>query len=400
LPRLFELVRSLPESQPTAVIVGVGSLIALFLFGRFLHRLPGAFLVLLGALAASYYFGLEDLGVDTLGKANGGTTSENLLTVLDPLILFDMIPGGIAIVIVGFALTIASAKRAAEKSGESIDLDQELLALGVANVGVGLSGGFPVIGSISKTGVAIESGGKSQIGNLVASALTVITILFLIPYLSPLPHATLAAVVIMVMIEVSDIPYFVGLRRVNGRELIIALIAIGGVFAYGALMGVMFGTGLGLVLLADHIRRPPTAVVGRTDRGEFVPVDGSNQINEIPGLLIWRQLAPLVFLNARRLSNSIQVQLTQRSDIRVVLIDAVATSGIDSTGITEFMKLRDRLATENIELWIANIRNSPWSRIVAAGVNSGAPNPPRFVSLAEAVKAFEKIRTENKVSKP
>ena len=399
-PRLFELVRSLPEAHPTVVVVGVGSLIALFLFGRYLHRLPGAFLVLLGALAASYYFNLDDVGVETLGSAEGSTLSGSLLTGLDPFVLFEMIPGGIAIVIVGFALTIAAAKRAAEKTGESIDPDQELLALGAANIGVGVSGGFPVIGSLSKTGVAIESGGKSQIGNLVASALTVITILFLVPYLSPLPHATLAAVVIMVMLEVSDIPYFIRLWRIQRRELIIALVAIAGVLAYGALMGVMLGVGLGLILLADHISRPPTAVVGRTDKGRFMPVDGPNNVIQTPGLMIWRQYGPLVFLNARRLSNSVQAHLAQRSDVRVVLIDAVAISGIDSTGISEFAKLQDDLAKENIELWVANIRDLPWSRIVTAGTNSGRPTPPRLISLEDAVKAFESSGTENKASKP
>ena len=396
-PRLFELIRSLPESHATVVVVGVGSLIGLFLFGRYLHRLPGAFLVLLGALAASYYFGLDDLGVDTLGNAEGGTPSGNLLAGLDPFVLFEMIPGGIAIVILGFALTIAAAKRAAEKTGESIDPDQELLALGAANVGVGLSGGFPVIGSLSKTGVAIESGGKSQVGNLVAAALTVITILFLVPYLSPLPHATLAAVVIMVMLEVSDIRYFVRLWHIQRRELIIALVAIGGVLAYGALMGVMLGVGLGLILLADHISRPPTAIVGRASSGNFMPVDGANQVNEIPGLMIWRQYGPLVFLNARRLSNSVQAYLAQRLDVRVVLIDAVATSGIDSTALSEFTKLQDSLANENIELWVANIRDLPWSRIVAAATNSGRPTPTRLMSIEDAVKAFERSGTENKV---
>jgi len=399
-PRLFELVRSLPEAHPTVVIVGVGSLISLFLFGRYLHRLPGAFLVLLGALAASYYFGLDDLGVETLGNAEGGSMSGNLLTNIDPFTLFEMIPGGMAIVIVGFALTIAAAKRGAEKTGESIDPDQELLALGAANVGVGLTGGYPVIGTLSKTGVAIEAGGKSQVGNLVAAALTVITILFLVPYLSPLPHATLAAVVIIVMLEVSDIGYFVNLWRIQPRELIIALVAIGGVFAYGALMGVMLGVGLGLILLAEHISRPPIAIVGRTDSGEFMPVDGVNDVNEIPGLMIWRQYSPLVFLNARRLSNSIQTQLAQRSNIRVVVIDASATSGIDSTGISEFTKLQDSLANENIELWVANVRDLPWSRIVAAATNAGRPNPRKFNSLKDAGKTFEGSSNENAEANP
>jgi len=116
--------------------------------------------------------------------------------------------------------------------------------------------------------------------------------------------------------------------------------------------------------------------------------------------MIWRQYGPLVFLNARRLSNSVQAHLAQRSDVRVVLIDAVAISGIDSTGISEFAKLQDDLAKENIELWVANIRDLPWSRIVTAGTNSGRPTPPRLISLEDAVKAFESSGTENKASKP
>jgi len=399
-PKLFELVRSLPESQPTVAVVGVGSLAALFLFQRYFHRIPGAFLVLLGALAASYYFGLGALGVETLGNAEGGAMSGNLLANIDPVTLFDMIPGGLAIVIVGFALTIAAAKRAAEKTGESIDPDQELLALGGANIGVGLSGGYPVIGTLSKTGVAIEAGGKSQIGNLVAGALTVITILFLVPHLSPLPLATLAAVVIMVMLEVSDIGYFAKLWHINRLEFVMALVAIGGVFAYGALMGVMLGVGLGLILVAEHISRPPTAVVGTTESGDFKPVDGTDQISEIPGLMIWRQYGPLMFLNARWLANSVQAQLEQRSNIRVVVFDGGATSGIDSTGISEFAKLQDNLARHDIELWAANVRDLPWSRVVAARDLTGLPTPPRMMSLGDAVKAFERLETENKASNP
>jgi SulP family sulfate permease len=388
-PKLFELVGSLSEAHPIVVLVGVGSLISLFLAKWFFPRLPGAFLILTGALGASYFFGFDDLGVETLGKAEGGAMSASILAGFDPFILLNMLPGATAIVILGFALTIAAAKRAAEKTGESIDPDQELLALGAANVGVSVSGGFPIVGSLSKTGVAIESGGKSQIGNLVASVLTILTILYLLPYLSPLPHATLAAVVIMVMLEVSDLRYFKELRRVQRKEFIMAIVAIGGVFAYGALIGVVLGVGLGLILLADHISRPPVSIVGRNDIGEYLPLDGATNVSEIPGLMIWRQYAPLVFLNARRLSSSVKEHLTLKSDIRVVLIDAVATSGIDSTGIAEFEKLRDYLANENIELWVANIRDLPWSRIVSAEANSGKSNPPRFVSLIDATLTFE-----------
>lgn len=390
-PRLLELINSLGQIHYMTLIVGAGCLAALFLMARFLHKLPGAFIVLLAALGASTYFGLADKGVETIGKIEEGGISMDLFREIDPLILFDMVPGGMAIVIVGFALTIAAAKGAAEKTGEAIDANKELLALGASNIGVGISGGFPIIGSLSKTGVAIEAGGKSQVGNLVAAALTIFTILFLAPYLGPLPNAALAAVVIMVMFEVSDIPFFLRIKRVNRRELIIGLMAIAGVFAYGALMGVMIGTALGLALLAEHISRPPTAVLGRSGSGEFLPKGGPEPVDEILGLMIWRQYAPLVFLNARRLASSIQAQLESRQDITVVLIDALATSGIDSTGLDEFVKLRARLTEQGIDLWVANVREPVWRRIATDAETMGRSAVPKFATLGEAISAFENI---------
>ena len=179
-----------------------------------------------------------------------------------------------------------------------------------------------------------------------------------------------------------------------------ALVAIGGVFAYGALMGVMFGVVLGLILVAEHISRPPTSVVGTTEGGDFMPVDGTDEISEIPGLMIWRQYSPLVFLNARRLANAVQTQLDQRSDIRVVVFDGSATSGVDSTGLAEFAKLQDSLAKQDIELWAANVRDLPWSRVVASQELTGQPTPPRLMSLGDAVKAFERLETENRAPDP
>jgi MFS superfamily sulfate permease-like transporter len=302
-----------------------------------------------------------------------------------------LLPGALAVVVLGSTLSIAAAKRAAEKTDERIDPDREFLAIGVANLGAGISGGYPVTGTLSKTAVAMQAGGVTQIGNLFTAMLAVLTILFLVPFFASLADASLAALVIVVMLEVSDIGYFFALWRVRRLECVIAIAAFAGVLAYGTLAGVMIGVILALAVLADHIRRPPTSVVGRMPSGIFVPLEDHKDASEIPGMLIWRQYAPLVFLNARRLSNELRARAAERDNIRVVLFDAAATSGVDATATSAFVAARNDFAAKGIALWVANVHQTSWSRIVAALSNAGTPVPPHFDSLADAVDRYQKL---------
>jgi len=391
IPNLIELFEALPQTHIVTAIVGVLSMVALLLIPRFAPRLPGPLIVLVVSIILVGVLGLGDLGVAVLGVSSDGSMRLGFPTGLDAGQIVDLLPGALAIVVLGFTLGIAAAKRAAEKTGEQIDPDQELLAIGASNLGAGLSGGYAVTGTMSKTAVAMESGGKTQIGNLFTGLLGVLTILFLVPFFASLADATLAALVIVVMVEISNVGYFLALWRVRRLECVLGVAAFAGVLAYGVLPGVMIGVVLGLIVLADHIRRPPTAVVGRTPTGAFLDVDHHDDAKEIPGMLIWRQYAPLVFLNARRLSNELRALVQERENIRVVVVDGSATSGVDSTATTAFLAARNNLAAAGIALWVVNIRDFTWNRITATLVAAGAPIPPRFDSLADAVARFEQF---------
>ncbi|MDH3638811.1 MAG: SulP family inorganic anion transporter, partial [Gammaproteobacteria bacterium] len=314
LPKLIELFQALPQTHVATAIVGVSSMVALLVIHRLAPRLPGPLIVLVVSIVLVGVLGLEDRGVAVLGESSGGSMTLGFPTHLDAGQIVDLLPGALAIVLLGFAASIAAAKRVAEKTGEHIDPDQELLAIGISNFGAGLSGGYAVTGTMSKTAVAMGSGGKTQIGNLFTGLLSVLTILFLVPFFASLADAALAALVIVVMLEISDIGYFRSLWRVHRRECVLGVAAFAGVLAYGVLPGVVIGVVLALIMLADHICRPPTAVVGRTPTGAFLDVDDHDDAQEIPGMLIWRQYAPLVFLNARRLSNELLALVQQRKD--------------------------------------------------------------------------------------
>ena len=393
IPKLIELFEALPQTHIVTAIVGVLSMVALLLIHRFAPRLPGPLIVLVVSIVLVDVLGLGDRGVALLGVISDGSMRLGFPTSLDAGQIVDLLPGALAIVVLGFTLGIAAAKRAAEKTGDQIDPDQELLAIGASNLGAGLSGGYAVTGTMSKTAVAMESGGKTQIGNLFTGLLGVFTILFLVPFFASLADATLAALVIVVLVEISDVGYFLALWRVRRLECVLGVAAFAGVLAFDVMAGVMIGVVLALFKLAHHVHSPTTAVVGRTPSGAFVDVGDHEDAREIPGMLIWRQYAPLVFLNARVLSNELRRLALGREGLRVVVLDATASSGIDSTAATAFIAARDDLAAAGIALWVVNVREAGWELVVAALDAAGGAIPPVFESLADAVARFEQFGT-------
>ncbi len=388
--KLAAFIQGLPDAHGLTTIVGIGSLAALVLLHRFAHRLPGALIVLAATLVAVMVLGLDEQGVAVMGLAEGGLAGMGPRGGIEFGYIVDLLPGALSIVVMGFTITMAAAKGAAAKSGDHIDPDQELLALGASNLFSGFGGGYPVAGTLSKTAAAIEAGGKTQIGNLLAGALGVLTILFLLPLFASLADAMLAALVVFVLAELSDVGYFRRLWGVHRLEFVIALSAFAGVLLFDVMTGVIIGVLLSLVALVDHIHRPPTAVVGRTPAGAFVDLGEGEEAEEIPGMRIWRQYAPLVFLNARRLADELRALALERPDTNVVLLDGSASSGLDSTATTAFLAARDELAAEGIELWVASVWEASWKRIAAMFEQAGTPIPRRFGSLQEAVEAFEK----------
>lgn len=400
IPKLINVFEALPQTHIITALVGIACFAALLMIPRLTPRIPAALIVLTASIIMVVTLDLAGQGVSVLGAAGGRAVGLGDFSLPSLTQIVELLPGALAVMVLGSTLSLAAAKRSAEKTGERIDPDREFMAVGAANLGAGLSGGYPVAGTLSKTAVAMQAGGVTQIGNLFTAVLAVLTILFLIPLFSSLPDAALAALVIVVMMEVSSLGYFRALWQVRRREFAIAAAAFVGVLALGTLIGVVIGVLLALVVLADHIRRPPTSIVGRTPNGVFVSSEDHKEAAEIPGMLIWRQYAPLIFLNARRLSNELRSHVGSRDNLRVVVIDAVATSIVDSTAVTAFLSARDEFAAQGIDLWVANIHEESWNRVIAGLSTAGVAVPRSFDSLADAVSAFEALDEDVSPSTP
>jgi len=201
--KLWGILQELAGMGWLVPAIGLGSLALLFLLRRFAPRLPAGLITVTLAILAVTLLGLADQGVKVVG-ALGAHLPAFRLPDVPPSDYLKLIPGALAIVLLGYIETLASDEGAALKGGGDADPDQGLLALGAANLGAGVSGGFIAVGSLSKTSVAMSAGGETQLAYVFTGVLVLLTLRFLMPLLENLPFATLAAIVIAAMLELDQ----------------------------------------------------------------------------------------------------------------------------------------------------------------------------------------------------
>ena len=209
--KIWDLVRHLGDTEWRTLLVGVISFAIVVGFRRFLPVIPGSLVAVAFGVAAVYAFDLDKHGVEIVGNINGGLPSLGLPDMPAKEYL-ELAGSSVGIVLIGFAEGLGAAKTYATQHHYEVDANAELLGLGAANLGAGLSSGMVVNGSLSKTAVNGGAGAKSQVSGLVVAALTIVTLLFLTGLFEKLPEATLAAVVIAAVLELVDIA---ALRRLR-----------------------------------------------------------------------------------------------------------------------------------------------------------------------------------------
>ncbi len=234
--KLAGIIHQLPQANLTMTFIGLGSLALLLILKKFLPKIPGALTAVILASLAVTLLGLTGKEVELVGEIQTGLPSLKI-----PFVSFaqlqSIFPGALAIVLLGYSESLGAAKAATEKTGGEIDPNQELISHGPANLGSALCSGFIVVGSLSKTSVAMEAGAKTQVSSLVNGGLVVLTLLFLMPLFRNLPHATLAAIVIEAMLGLANFSYLKNLRRISPIEFTIAMTAFFGVLFLGVLQG-------------------------------------------------------------------------------------------------------------------------------------------------------------------
>ncbi|MFD8102527.1 SulP family inorganic anion transporter [Nocardia fluminea] len=356
------IVTELGEIQWRTVTVGLISLALVLALRRWLPFVPGALVAVGFGIVVVTVFGLDDKGVAIVGHIDAGLPTFGMPSGLSFRDYLDLLGPAVGVLLIGFAEGLGAAKTYAAKAGYPIDPNRELLGLGVANLGSGLSAGMVVNGSLSKTAVNGGAGAKTQLSGLVVAGLTVVTLLLLTGLFENLPEATLAAVVIAAVIELVDIAALRRLYRVwthmlasiYGKaaraDFLAAMAAMLGVLVFDTLPGLLIGIGVSMLLLVYRASQPHVAELGKEGTLWVAAVRHPDAVTR-PDLLVVRVESGLFFANSDYVKDHIEGLCTDRT--RMVVLDAETSPSVDVTAAAMLLALRDTLAVRRIGFAIA-----------------------------------------------
>lgn len=388
--KLWQVISHLGATNGWTLLLGAASLALLFLLGHFWPRIPASLVVVLAGILVVSLFHLEKAGVAIVGAIPAGLPLPTF-PMLSLHTWLTTLPGAFGIALVIYAEHISAAQQLATKYHYDLDADQELIALGVSNLGAGFFRGFLGGGSLSRSMVNDAAGGRTQVSGLVASLLVIVTLLVLTPLFHNLPDAVLGAIIVHAIWGLLRVKELRRYARLRPLDLAPALVALFGVLIFDILPGLLLAVVLSLVILIYRTSRPQGSVLGRVPGTEVYRDTARHPENQtIPGLLIFRLDAPLFFANSALMRERVKtlVQSTAPHP-QAVLLDFEASNDLDISSADMLTELSADLKAEGIELLLANVRGPVRDMLRRSQVLQRIGEKQLFPSLAEAVAAFQ-----------
>jgi high affinity sulfate transporter 1 len=388
--KLWLVLQHLPDASLLPVLIGLLSLAAMQLLRHLAPRVPAALVVAAAATILVGLLGGEAAGVSVVGDLPSGLP-HLVLPSLDPAILRELVPGALAIVLVGYAEALGGAKAAAMQGGGDIDPNQELIAHGPANILSGLFGGFLVVGSLSKTSVAMAAGARTQLTNLVAAVFCFLTLVLLTPLFRGMPHPTLAAIVIAAMLHLSKPGYLRDLLARTRLEFALAAIVIAGELTLGVPHGIALGVALSLLMLIYRTSHPEGAVLGQLPGTEaYRDVRRHPEARTFPGLLIWRVGGDLFFASIGHLVAGLNAALAAaRPPAKHVLVDADSLNFIDASACDALLSSIKQLQSQGITIAFARVRDEVRERMRLWGIEAPVGSANFYERVTDGVCAWQ-----------
>lgn len=382
LPQLWQ---NLPSLHVPTSAMGLGALALLLLVRRQLK--PGLkrlgvsagaadlaakaapVVVLLLSIALSAVWQLAEQGVRVVGTVPQG---------LPPLTLPGGSTGGWAaswalaqalwvpallISLVGFVESVSVGQSLAAKRRERIDPDAELRALGLSNLGAGLSGGFPVTGGFSRSVVNFDAGARTPAAGIYTAVGLALAALFLTPWLFHLPQATLAATIMVAVLTLVDVGVFARTWHYAKADFIALFLTFGLTLAVGVEAGLIAGVSASVLLLLYRTSRPHIAVVGQVPGTEHYRNVLRHAVLEQPGILGLRVDESLYFANARFLEDTIAAQVAVRPGVRHVVLQCSAVNDIDASALESLETINARLQASGVQLHLSEVKGPVHDRL-------------------------------------
>ena len=376
------------ETEPAALTIGLVSLLIILGVRRWRPRVPGVLIAVVLATISVGVWGLADR-LSVVGVLPQGLPSFDLPDVRASDVA-SLVGAAVGIALVSFADTSVLSRTFAIRGGYEADANQEMVAVGAANLAAGIFQGFPISSSSSRTPVAESAGAKTQVTGVVGALAIALMLLFAPGAVRNLPSTALAAVVISAAIGLFEVAGVRRLYRIRRSEFALSVAAFLAVTLLGVLWGIAVAVALSLLNFIRRAMRPHDALLGLTPGVEgYHDVGRYPDARQIPGLILFRWDAPLFFANADLFRDRItRLVRHQNPPARWVVVAAEPITDVDTTAADMLERLRRDLEEIGVELVFAEMKDPVKDKLARYGHITEMGTDAFFPTLEAAVRAY------------
>jgi sulfate permease, SulP family len=387
--RAVLLIGELGQTNLPVLAIGVAAIAFLLAGERIFPGRPVALCVVALSIVVASLLGLSALGVPVTGEVPAGLPSLSgpALRLREVDGIFPLAAGCL---LLAYVEGISAARTFATKHGYAIDLRQEFLGVGAANLAAALGHGYPVAGGLSQTAVNDKAGARTPLALVLASLTLAICLLFLTGFVANLPKAVLAAVVLTAVYGLIDVPALARMWRVSRMDFYVAAIALGAVLLLGILQGILLAAFASAMMLIARASQPHVAFLGRVPGTNSYSDMARHPENEpLSHAIAFRPEASLLYVNADSVLERVRDRLraTPDTDIHLAVCDLSASPYIDLAGARMLHSLNDELAAKGIALRIVGAHGRLRDLLRAEGLAERVGGIDRVLALDDVVKA-------------
>lgn len=387
LMQLVEAVGKIDEINPVTFSVGVGSIILLLLFKKYIRKIPGPIVVVALSIVIVSQLNLDQYGLSIVGEVPQGLPTFSLPAIsLESVIA--LLPIALTISFVGFMESIAMAKAIAAKEKYKVEPNKELIGLGLANVGGSFFSAYPVTGGFSRSAVNYESGARTPLATIITAILIIFTLLFFTSFFYYLPNAVLAAIIMVAvygLIDIKEAKYLFKIRQVDGWIWVVTFLAT---IFIGIEQGIIIGLVFSLLVFIVRSAYPHVAELGYLRKQNvYRNIKRYPDAETDPNILIFRVDASLYFANMTFLEDKLCGRVAEKRDLQWVILDFSGVNSIDAVAIHSLEGIMESCGKGEVQFLFSGIKGPVMDLLKKAKWDEKYKNQLHYVSIEEALKA-------------
>lgn len=388
---LLHAAQEIGNTNWAALGIGVAGILLIKGAKRVNPALPGPLLAVVFGILAVWGLGLVEQGVKIVGTVPDGLPSF-VVPTFSGADIKALVPIALTIALVGFMESIAVAKAIQAKHRDyKVVANQELIALGAANIGGAFFQSYPVTGGFSRTAVNDQAGAKTGMASIISALLIGLTLLFLTPLFYYLPNAILASVIMVAVFGLIDIKEAKHLWHTDRSDFWMLLATFVGTLALGIEQGILIGVALSIGVVIFRTTLPHFAVLGKIPgEAHYKNINRFDNLEQREDVLVMRFDARLYFANVNYFKEKIEAELQKRKGkLKLFILDANSINGADSSGLHALEELYDLLQSQGITFYMTSVKGPLRDILKRAHFDERLGRDNFFMRIQTAVDAYD-----------